>query len=88
MSEEKTESASVGVKALHKSRHHREKTPQEFPAHRHEGDDTDQDVEPEAVATIGHPLERNRRRLEIQDTPIQGGEEGKGLTDQGGESQT
>ena len=57
VSEEKSESASVRVKSLHKSRNHREETPQEFPAQRLEGDDTDQYVEQEAVATIGHDLE-------------------------------
>ena len=45
------------MKSLHKSRNHREETPQEFPAQRLEGNDTDQYVEQEAVATIGHDLE-------------------------------
>ena len=59
--EEESKIVPVRVNVLHKSRHHREKTPEEIPAQRVEGDNTDQDVEFEACATVGHSLKRNRR---------------------------
>ena len=57
----KVKAHQFDVNVLHKTRHHREKTPEEIPEQRLEGDNTDEHVELEACATVGHSLKRNRR---------------------------